>query len=97
MVEKYLNDTIAAGPRTAIMNKMINTTILPDSLMKYVKPAGNRLDSLWTKKIAHMKTERRPDAKKIALNRKRSPHPASGHAVHEKIYAITGTDTDERP
>jgi penicillin-binding protein 2 len=34
MIEKYLNDTIATGPRTELLNRMINTTILPD----YLKP-----------------------------------------------------------
>lgn len=37
MIEKYLNDTIATGKRTAIMNRMINTTILPDEAVQYLK------------------------------------------------------------
>jgi penicillin-binding protein 2 len=37
MIEKYLRDTIAAGPRTELMNRMKNTTILPEYLIKAMK------------------------------------------------------------
>lgn len=37
MIEKYLKDSIAAGPRTALMNRMINTTILPQYLLDEIK------------------------------------------------------------
>lgn len=40
MIEKYLNDTIADGHRTALMKRMENTTILPENIMEYRKKHG---------------------------------------------------------
>ena len=48
MIEKYLNDTIATGKRTAIMEKMEQTTILPKEVLQY----RHQLDSLQKAKAA---------------------------------------------
>jgi penicillin-binding protein 2 len=67
MVEKYLNDTIAAGPRTALKERMINTVILPDYLMKDLKKNKQEQDSV-KKVAAALKDKKRQPRKAYAVN-----------------------------
>lgn len=92
MVEKYLNDTIAAGPRTALMNRMMNAVILPDSLKQFIEPVNSRLDSLWTRKIAELKEKRQIKAEEYASRRSL---PRKKAYIPQKVYALN--DRNERP
>ena len=62
MIEKYLHDTIAAGTRTDLMNRMINTTILPQYLLDEMKARAAK-DSL--KKASAKVKEQRSHAKPV--------------------------------
>jgi penicillin-binding protein 2 len=62
MIEKYLNDTIATGPRTELMNRMINTTILPD----YLKEGNQKQEA----KAARHAGDKAPQ-KAYAINERR--------------------------
>jgi penicillin-binding protein 2 len=45
MIEKYLRDTIAAGPRTALMKRMMDASVLPEYLMNEMKKLKEKQDS----------------------------------------------------
>lgn len=70
MIEKYLNDSIAAGPRTVLKDRLINTTILPDYLMEEMKARKRAADSI-KKIVAKAETKKYlPAAAGYAVNRK---------------------------
>ena len=53
MVEKYLTDSIATGTRTALMERMMNTEILPDEVLKYREEHKKKRKAAAQKGIAY--------------------------------------------
>ncbi|GAA4301838.1 penicillin-binding protein 2 [Compostibacter hankyongensis] len=62
MMEQYLKDSIPSGPRTELMKRMKNTTILPQYLLDEMKQMKAK-DS-----IRIVKKERREKAREVAVN-----------------------------
>ena len=69
MIEKYLNDSIAAGPRTALMQRMEDASILPQYMVDEMKAQKAAADSTEHKKTALDERKRQP-ARVVAVNKR---------------------------
>jgi len=69
MIEKYLNDSIAAGPRTALMQRMEQASILPQYMVEEMKAQKAAADSTTEKKTALDERKRQP-ARVFAVNKR---------------------------